>query len=385
MTPPGARDGHDGQPVAPRRRSPRGMSARLRLTLSYAGFLVVAGAAVLLGVYVVLRYVPNVPIADDRFTGAPGVSSRHEVVRTVLVMSAGVLAALAVIGLAGGWMLAGWVLRPLDEISAAARIAATGRLDHRIRMTGRADEFGELADDVDHMLERLHDTFRVQERFAANASHELRTPLAVTATMLEVARADPEGEDVPRLLERLQLTNDRAIGLTEALLRLADANAVRAASEPVDLAAIARDVVTDHAPEARRREVVLDADLPPAAAVGDEPLLSQAVANLVQNALRHGTAPGTVRVTTARDGAAATLRIENDGQVFTPEAAARLVEPFHRGAGRTAREGGPSGYGLGLALVARIAELHHADLAVVPRPGPAGGLAVTLRLPAPST
>jgi two-component system sensor histidine kinase VanS len=361
------------------------MSARLRLALSYAAFLVVAGAAVLLGVYVVLRYVPNVPLGDDRFIGAPGVSSRGEVVRAVLVMSAGVLGALAAIGLAGGWMLAGWVLRPLDEISAAARIAATGRLDHRIRMTGRADEFGELADDVDHMLERLHDTFRVQERFAANASHELRTPLAVTATMLEVARADPEGEDVPRLLERLQLTNDRAIGLTEALLRLADANAVRAASEPLDLAAIARDVVTDHAPEARRRAMAMEPDLQPAPAVGDEPLLSQAVANLVQNALRHGAAPGTVQISTSRDGAAATLRIENDGPVFTPEAAARLVEPFHRGAGRTVREGGPSGYGLGLALVARIAELHRAELEVVPRPAPTGGLTVVLRLPAPTT
>jgi two-component system sensor histidine kinase VanS len=374
--------GPNGAGGRPRRR--RGMSARLRLALSYAGFLVVAGAAVLFGVYVVLRYVPNYPLTAANPQDSPAVATRQDILQAVVGASAVILAALAAVGLAGGWVLAGWILRPLQEINAAARIASSGRLDHRIRLTGRHDEFGELADSFDHMLERLHDAFGVQERFAANASHELRTPLAVTATMLEVARADPASEDVPRLLERLQVTNGRAIGLTEALLRLADANAVRAASEPVDLAAIARDAVTDHAPEARRREVTLESDLQPAATVGDEPLLSQAVANLVQNALRHGAAPGTVRVSTARDGDAATLRIENDGPAFTPEAAARLVEPFHRGAGRTARGDGPSGYGLGLALVARIAELHHAELEVVPRPGPAGGLAVVLRLPAPA-
>jgi two-component system sensor histidine kinase VanS len=368
--------------AGPRRR--RGMSARLRLTLSYAGFLVLAGAAVLFGVYVVLRYVPNYPLTAANPQDSPVVATRQDILQAVVGASAVILVLLAAVGLAGGWVLAGWILRPLRDINEAARIASSGRLDHRIRLTGRHDEFGELADSFDHMLERLHDAFGVQERFAANASHELRTPLSVTATMLEVARADPESEDVPALLERLQVTNGRAIGLTEALLRLADANAVRAVSEPLDLAAIARDVVTDHAPEARRREIVLETDLTPAPTVGDEPLLSQAAANLVQNALRHGAAPGTVRVSTGRDVGGVTLRVENDGPVFTPDAAARLVEPFHRGAGRTTREGAPSGYGLGLALVARIAELHHATLDVAPRPAPAGGLAIVLRVPTPT-
>jgi two-component system sensor histidine kinase VanS len=357
------------------------MSARLRLTLSYAGFLVLAGAAVLFGVYVVLRYVPNYPLTAANPRDPPVVASRQEILQAVVGASAVILVALAALGLAGGWVLAGWILRPLRDLDEAARIAASGRLDHRVRLAGRHDEFGQLADRFDHMLERLHDAFGAQERFAANASHELRTPLAVTATMLEVARADPESEDVPALLERLQITNARAIGLTEALLRLADANAVRAVAEPVDLAAIARDVVTDHAPEARRREVVLEPALAPAPTVGDEPLLAQAAANLVQNALRHGAAPGTVRVTTGRDAGAATLRVENGGPLFTPEAAARLVEPFHRGAGRTTRDGDPPGYGLGLALVARVVDLHRGTLTVTPRPGDAGGLVVDLRVP----
>ncbi|WP_210495229.1 HAMP domain-containing sensor histidine kinase [Patulibacter sp. SYSU D01012] len=358
------------------------MSARLRLTLSYAGFLVFAGAVVLLGVYVVLRYVPNYPLTAANPRDDPAVASRQEILQAVVGASAVILAGLAVIGLAGGWVLAGWILRPLRDINAAARIAAAGRLDHRIRLAGRHDEFGELADSFDHMLERLHDAFAVQERFAANASHELRTPLTVTATLLDVARADPDGQDVPTLLERLRVTNARAIGLTEALLRLADANAVTAVSAPVDLAAIAGDVVTDHAREARERGIEIRPALEAAPTTGDELLLGQAIANLLQNALRHGRAPGTVRVTTEQRPDAVLLRVENDGPQLAADLAARLVEPFLRGEGRVARDGEPRGHGLGLTLVDRIVAVHAGTLTVTPRPAPAGGLTVEIRLPA---
>jgi two-component system sensor histidine kinase VanS len=332
------------------------MSARLRLTLSYAGFLVAAGAVVAFGVYVVLRYVPNYPLTAANPSDPPAVASRQEILSAVVKYSAAILAALAAIGLAGGWLLAGWILRPLDDITAAARRAASGRLDHRIELTGRSDEFKELADSFDDMLARLDDAFASQERFAANASHELRTPLTVTATLLDVARAEADSE----LLERLHVTNARAIGLTEALLRLADANAVTASFAPVDLAEIARDVLADTEPGG------IEADLEPLPVDGDPALLTQLVANLVQNAIRHGA--GTARLT-LRDR---TLRVENDGAPYTPQAAAQLVEPFLRGNGRTRGEG----YGLGLALVARIAAVHGATLAVAPRPG--GGLVVTV-------
>jgi two-component system sensor histidine kinase VanS len=340
------------------------MSARLRLTLSYAVFLVAAGGVVAFAVYVVLRYVPNYPLTAANPRDSPIVASRQEILHAVVTYSAWSLALLAVIGLVGGWLLAGWILRPLQDINAAARLAATGRLDHRIHLTGRSDEFKELADSFDDMLERLSDAFASQERFAANASHELRTPLAVTATMLDVARADPAQDS--ELLERLQLTNARAIGLTEALLRLADANAVTAASAPVDLATIARAAIEETGPGA----VTIDAQLEPAPVTGDPALLAQLAANLVQNAVRHGHS--SARVTTTRDG---TLRVESDGASFSPETAAQLVEPFLRSNGRT-RAGG---YGLGLALVARIATLHGATLSVAPRSG--GGLVVTTRFP----
>lgn len=362
------------------------VSARLRLTLGYAGFLVVAGLAVLAGVYVVLRYVPNYPLtaANPSDLGQP-IAARPQILEAVVRVSGGVLLVLAVIGLVGGWYLAGWVLRPLNRINDAILVAATGRLGHRVGLSGRNDEFRQLADAFDHMLDRLQDAFEAQERFAANASHELRTPLAVNATLLDVARRDPEGQDYPRLLERLDLTNARAIALTEALLRLADANAVTAVSEPADLAAIARGVVAETTEEARRAGVRLDDALSPAPTVGDTALLTQLTENLVRNALRHNLRePGaaTALVSTGRDPSTggAVLRVENTGPVYTREAAARLREPFLRGAGRV---GAGQGHGLGLALVARVAQVHGGTLDLRPRGADqGGGLTVTVTLPA---
>lgn len=370
------------EPVRPVRR--RQMSARLRLTLSYAGFLVVAGAVTLLGVYLVLRYVPNPPL----LTGSPrdiagAVGSQRVLLQAVVAASAAILLFLGVVGLGGGWLLAGWILRPLHDINDAARIAATGRLDHRIRLAGRADEFGQLADDFDLMLDRLHDAFVTQERFVANASHELRTPLAVTATMLDVALSDPARRYDPDLLERLQITNGRAIGLTEALLRLADANAVTARFEPVDLAAIVDEELDGQRDEARSRDVAFHPQMDDARTVGDPTLLRQLVSNLVQNAVRHNDHAGAVWVATRTDAATsrAALRIENTGPVYTVERAAQLAEPFLRGAGRTTEGDGHRGYGLGLALVAQIAAVHDAALSIEPRDG--GGLVVVVAFAAP--
>jgi two-component system sensor histidine kinase VanS len=358
------------------------VSARLRLALSYAVFLVAAGAVVLVGIYLVLRFVPDYPLtaANPRDNGGTVVATRNEILGAVVGVSAFALVALAVIGIVGGWILAGWILAPLRRINEAAQIAATGDLRHRILLGGRNDEFRQLADSFDHMLERLHDAFEVQERFAANASHELRTPLAVTSTMLDVALRNPGEQDYPALLQRLRTTNDRAVGLTESLLRLADANAVAAIAAPVDLGAVVRTTIAENADEADRREVTIMAQLDAAPVEGDAGLLAQLATNLVQNAIRHGGTPGSASVSTRvdHDAGMVLLRVEGSGSRFTPEAAARLAEPFLRGAGRVA--GAERGYGLGLALVRRIAEVHGGTLAIEPRAE--GGLVVTVELPA---
>jgi two-component system sensor histidine kinase VanS len=357
------------------------VSARLRLALSYAVFLVAAGAVVLFGMYVVLRYVPDYPLtaANPQDAGTV-VATRQQILGALVGVSALALVGLAIIGIVGGWFLAGWVLRPLRRINEAAQLVAAGDLGHRIRLGGRNDEFRQLADSFDHMLGRLHDAFEVHERFAANASHELRTPLAVTATMLDVASRRPEEQDYPQLLERLRIMNDRAVQLTVSLLRLADADAVGAVAEEVDLADLVRTTIEDEADEARRRAVTITPELELATVAGDARLLAQLVTNLVQNAIRHSGSGGSARMSTRTDHARGMvrLRVHSTGSTFTKEEIARLAEPFLRGSGRVA--GGERGHGLGLALVHRIARVHGGSLTIAPRDG--GGLVITVELPA---
>ena len=174
-----------------------GPSVRLKLTLSYAGFLMLAGALLLAAAWLagqyrqsfdlLLRYVPDGVIST---TGrlVPGNSSF--LLRAFAPAASIVLAFLLVFGLLGGWLLAGRMLAPLTRITDATRVAANGSLAHRIRLPGRRDEFRELADAFDAMLARLEAHVAEQQRFAANASHELRTPLAITQTLLDVARND---------------------------------------------------------------------------------------------------------------------------------------------------------------------------------------------------
>ena len=207
-----------------------GLSVRLKLTLSYAGFLMLAGALLLGAVWLfLLRYVPERALIVPGSTGTQ-LSQGHGVfpVRSNLLhvfapRAAAVFALLLVFGLLGGWLLAGRMLAPLTRITGATRVAGTGSLSHRIRLPGRKDEFRELADAFDAMLAQLEALSAEQRRFAANASHELRTPLAITQTLLESARNDPN-RDTSELVDRLQAVNTRAIDLTEALLLLSPRN-----------------------------------------------------------------------------------------------------------------------------------------------------------------
>ena len=226
-----------------------GLSVRLKLTLSYAGFLMVAGALLLAAVWVfLLRYVPEARRSSP--TARPVLRHRPAVAiscTTSLRRRPSLLVFLLVFGLLGGWLLAGRMLGPLTRITDATRIAATGSLSHRIRLPGRRDEFRELADAFDTMLARLEAQVAEQQRFAANASHELRTPLAITQTLLDVARNDPNC-DTSELVDRLHAVNTRAIDLTEALLLLSRADQQSFTPEHVDLSLIAEEATETSSP-----------------------------------------------------------------------------------------------------------------------------------------
>jgi len=210
-----------------------GLSVRLKLTLSYAGFLMLAGALLLAAGWLYLTRAPHVGLILE-----PGY--KRIVVRQFAPTVAIVMAFLLVFGLVGGWLLAGRMLAPLGRITEATRVAAEGSLSHRIRLPGRSDEFAELADAFDAMLAQLEAHVAEQQRFAANASHELRTPLAVTQALLDVARRDPD-RDHAELLERLYVVNSRAIDLTEALLLLSRADQRSFVREHVDLSLVAEE------------------------------------------------------------------------------------------------------------------------------------------------
>ena len=351
-----------------------GLSARLKLTISYAAFLMLAGAVLLVVVWTsLLRYVP------DNDQGLLGIApNRYLLVRTFAPDAATALGFLLVFGVLGGWLLAGRMLAPLTRIADAARLAAHGSLSHRVRLTGPSDEFRELADVFDTMLERLESQVGEQQRFAANASHELRTPLAISQAILDVAGQDP---DYPRdeLVARLRTVNTRAIDLTEALLLLSRSDRRHFTHEPVDLSLVAEEAAETLLPLAEERRVTLDVTGEPAHATGSAALLLRMTTNLVQNAIVHNHPGGTVTVHTERRRYASALRVENTGRPLPPELLPTLTEPFQRGTGRT-RTDEHDGVGLGLAIVHSVVRAHDGMLELAPRA--AGGLLVTVRLPA---
>ncbi|MFE3942864.1 sensor histidine kinase [Streptomyces sp. NPDC059118] len=361
---------------------PRRLTARMKLTLTYALFVVVAGVFSLVVVYLAMRFVPSYPLADVN-PQAAAIATRPDILQALAKASGITLLLLALIGLGAGWLIAGRVLRPLQDITRAARRAAHGSLDHRIGLTGPRDEFTELSDTFDDMLARLQRSFDAQRRFAANASHELRTPLAVSRTMLDVAVADPEGQDYHRLVSRLRETNQRGIDITDALLRLSALDHTPPAMEPLDLADTARGAVGTVREEARTRGIALVADTRQAPATGNDVLLRQLTLNLLHNAVRHNLPTGgSLSLTTGPDPARpgrALLTVSNTGPPLS-DTVDRLTEPFLRGSGRLAEQDSTRrGHGLGLAIVASIVRAHHADLILIPNPG--GGLTVRVSLP----
>ncbi|MFI9786271.1 sensor histidine kinase [Kitasatospora sp. NPDC051984] len=363
---------------------PRRLTARLRLTLSYTLFTVTTGALCLGVVYVGMKYVPNYPLTSANPRYRSDAPSRQEILRSLLTAEAYALAVLTVVGMAGGWLVAGRVLRPLQEVTAAARRASDGDLGHRIALAGPRDEFTELADAFDEMLARLERAFDAQQRFAANASHELRTPLAINRTMLQVAAADPAGQDWPRLVDRLLDTNRRGIEVTEALLQLAELPHRVPESAPVELSAPAREALAAVATEAAELGVAVSAELSAAPAAGNEVLLRQAAVNLLQNAVRHNLpSGGRVELATGPDRqhpGRVQLTVRNSGPVLDSSVVATLTEPFLRGSGRTAQRGPVRrGHGLGLAIVAAVTEAHGGQLRLAGNPD--GGLTVVLSLP----
>jgi signal transduction histidine kinase len=320
-----------------------------------------------------LRFLPGSP--EAKFAIAVRAQLRSDALHTLLAEYLIALVAMTAVSVAAGWLLAGRALRTLRRITATARRVSGENLGERIGLVGPADELKELADTFDGMLGRLDTAFASQRHFVANASHELRTPLAIMRAEIDVALSDPGGgeEELRQMAEAVRETVDRCERLLESLLMLARSEAAADREEPVDLAALAGDCITDLSAKARELDVEFRVALEPTWTLGEPALIERMIANLIDNALRYNEHAGFVEVSTARRGDRAWLRVSNAGRTIDPEQALGLTEPFQR------LERSPGGFGLGLSIVRSVVEAHRGKLAVVARP--AGGLEVTVELP----
>lgn len=342
---------------------------RLRLTLLNAILLVSTALIFVLLAYLLLR-------------GALDSTMRQELLLRGLIA----VLAVGVVGTLGGYVLAGRALRPLHQVTAAARHLSGETLDQRLHYVGADDEVADLAATFDAMLDRLAEAFETQKRFVANASHELRTPLTVMRTEIDVTLADPDAdvEEYRRMARVVRDGSERANLLVESLLVLArsEAQAGRrlVRKEQADLAGGVTVALSAVRREAGRLSLEITTDLQPAPVVGDPSLLDRLAGNLIENAVRYNQLGGRLWVRTRADAEHATLVVGNTGFEVEQTDVPGLFEAFRRG-GRDRT--GARGSGLGLSIVRAVCEAHRGTVSAVALPG--GGLEVTVTLPAAAT
>jgi signal transduction histidine kinase len=395
------------RPQVPRR------TVRLRLTLLYGALFLVSGAALLAITYLLVssatgdRVVVGVgseaerPAQVELGDGSADVpdnllperldrqadrlseqaaNQRDEQLDQLLIQSGIALALMSVVSIGLGWLMAGRALRPLRTMTATTRRISEHNLHERLALEGPNDELKDLGETIDGLLARLEAAFEAQRRFVANASHELRTPLAMMRTSLDVAAAKP-GPAAPqiRVLDgKLREGLDRADRLLEGFLTLARAQRgalpERATVPLPDVVGAALE--TRHTAMAAKR-IELRQELAEAHLTGSEILLSRMVENVIDNAIRHNEPSGWIRVATRTDGDSALLIVESGGPPLEPSEVRELAQPFRRlGAERTNSR---NGVGLGLSIVAAIAEAHGGALELGARTE--GGLRVEIELP----
>ena len=326
-------------------------------------------------------YFTAVALVATPLDGLQGTLAR--LLAAEILVSVAVLVALVFLGY--GVVRVG--LRPLLDIEETAGKIAAGDLSRRVAREDETTEVGRLGRALNAMLQTIEHGYHEREaseerlrRFLADASHELRTPVTSIRGYAELFRrgAAAHPDDVALAMRRIEEESQRMGGLVEDLLLLARLDQGRPLRhERVDLAALAIDAAADAQVVAPEREITADAPAP-VVVLGDEERLRQVVANLVQNALRH-TPPGTpVTVAVGASEAVARLSVRDEGPGLRPADAARVFERFFRADPSRAR--GSGGSGLGLSIVASIAQRHGGRARVVTAPGEGADFIVELPL-----
>jgi hypothetical protein len=388
-----------------------GRTVRMRLTILY-GFLFVVSGALLLALASGVAVHSSAVVARPGFAGSkpdsslaqaearvhqlqaqvnqlqsqpagPQPAPQQELSHVLLMGSLIALAIMTAVSLLLGWLVAGRALRPVRQMTAAAQRISEDSLHERLAVHGPHDELKELGDTIDGLLERLEVAFNAQRRFVANVSHELRTPLTTMRAALDVALAKPEPAppQTVALAGRLRTELDRIQKLLEAFLVLARAQHRALGGQAVlPLDYIVSSALADQAAAIGAMNLtVQDASGQGGAWVaGSQTLLSRMVENVIDNAVCHNAEGGWVAITTRADHGRARLIVENGGDVLAPGQVAELIQPFRRL--EADRIGTDKGSGLGLSIVAAIAEAHGGAVELQARTG--GGLRVCIELPA---
>jgi signal transduction histidine kinase len=383
---------------------------RLRLTLLYGGLFFASGAALLAITYVLVRNATDKPVVirtqttvapappgsrprpplpslraqaeRDRQRAQQAADRQHaDMLHELLLQSGIALGLMSLVSIGLGWVVAGRVLRPVRTITAATRRISRDNLHERLELAGPEDELKELADTIDGLLARLERAFDAQRRFVANASHELRTPLAMMRTSLDVASAKPGPipDELRALDGKLREGLDQADQLLESFLLLARAEhgSLRKPTA-VSLPDLVTSALGARQDAIRDASLAVEQTLAEARVRGSEALLARMVGNLLDNAIRHNQARGWIRIETQGEPDRAWLVVENGGERLDPGDVAELAQPFRRLATeRTASRNGS--VGLGLSIVAAIAEAHGGNLRLEARAE--GGLRVLIELP----
>jgi signal transduction histidine kinase len=304
---------------------------------------------------------------------AGAAAQRSTTLTSLLTYSLVSLAGATLLAAVAGWIAAGRILRPVHQLTAAARAASEQDLTQRIALRGPRDELRELADTFDTMLERLERAFASQRQFIANAGHELRTPLTLMRTTIDVVLAKPEPtrDELVSMAGEVREAVDQAERLIEVLLILARNDQARVLTDPLDLGTLAEDALEGRSADGITTTTKLDE----APVVGDGVLLERLVSNLLDNAEQYNVAGGRIDISTATHDATSVLRVVNTGPVVGADMVERLFLPFTRLDDRLRHEG----FGLGLTLVSSIAAAHGGTVDAAARP--TGGLDISVSFP----
>lgn len=268
------------------------------------------------------------------------------------------LAAMAFLGFLGAIVIRGLFKRSLADISGITRAIARGDLTRRVRRSGNGDEFDELAETINDMLDRIAKLMDGVREVSNSIAHDLRTPITRARARLEDAASYARTtEDLRNAVERATLDLDGVVNVFQALLRIAEieAGARRSAFADIDLVPVLDDLAEFFEALAEERDIVLDRNWPATLPlIGDRDMLQQAIANLLDNAIKFSPPSHHVVISAHADGTHIEIAVADHGPGIPEADRPRATERFYRA--ETARS--TPGSGLGLALVSAIAQLH---------------------------